>query len=427
MLRAALRLAPNLTLVAATAAARCEADPYTTLGVDRKASQDDIRRAYKKKAAKAHPDHGGDAEEFKRLAAAYGTLSDKEKRRRHDAGGFDFSGQAQQQGFPAGGGDFGDAFRLFEEMFGAGFAGPQARRRHRPRVAPREVTLRLSLAELFEGGAFDVQVPRTVACSACEGRGGTVQTCATCQGRGMTVQDRRFGGQVIRTQSACGACGGAGETLADKCRTCRGESVVREPTHAVSVKLPPNARNGYATTLKGAGDDVFYDGGHVRRDVTVIVEEAPHADLQRVGADLLCAKRVPLLDALTGFAIEVPTLRRDDKRGKAFVVRADAADLPVAPDDVWILKGEGMRDSSGARGDLLIRFVVEFPKTLPDEKDRRGRLAPLLGGSAAAPTPPSKRGLFGGLFGGASADEGSVARRAPKSRVEELYRRRRAR
>ena len=171
------------------------------------------------------------------------------------------------------------------------------------------------------------------------------------------------------------------------------------------MKLPPNARNGYATTLKGAGDDVFYDGGHVRRDVTVIVEEAPHADLQRVGADLLCAKRVPLLDALTGFAIEVPTLRRDDKRGKAFVVRADAADLPVAPDDVWILKGEGMRDSSGARGDLLIRFVVEFPKTLPDEKDRRGRLAPLLGGSAAAPTPPSKRGLFGGLFGGASADE----------------------
>ena len=125
----------------------------------------------------------------------------------------------------------------------------------------------------------------------------------------------------------------------------------------------------------------------------------------------------------------MPTVQRDDKRGKAFVVRADAGDLPVAPDDVWILKGEGMRDASGRRGDLLIRFVVEFPKTLPDEDDRRARLAPLLGGSAAAPAPPSKRGLFGGLFGGGSgggADEGSVARRAPKARVEELYRRRRA-
>ena len=106
---------------------------------------------------------------------------------------------------------------------------------------------------------------------------------------------------------------------------------------------------------------------------------------------------------------------------------AFAADLPVAPDDVWVLKGEGMRDASGRRGDLLIRFVVEFPKTLPDEDDRRGRLAPLLGGSSSAPLPPSKRGLFGGLFGsGGGADEGAVARRAPKARVEDLYRRRRA-
>ena len=105
-------------------------DPYKTLGLDRNASQDDIRRAYKKRAAKAHPDHGGDAEEFKRLAAAYATLGDEEKRRRFDAGGFDFSSN-QSQGFPAGGAsDFGDAFRLFEEMFGAGFAGgPQQRRR----------------------------------------------------------------------------------------------------------------------------------------------------------------------------------------------------------------------------------------------------------------------------------------------------------
>ena len=87
-----------------------------------------------------------------------------------------------------------------------------------------------------------------------------------------------------------------------------------------------------------------------------------------------------------------------------------------------------IQTSSGRRGDLLIRFVVEFPRTLPDEDDRRGRLAPLLGGSATAPLPPSKRGLFGGLFGGygGGADEGSVARRAPKSRVEDLYRRRRA-
>ena len=428
MLRTALRLAPRLTLVAATAATHCQDDPYKTLGLDRNASQDDIRRAYKKRAAKAHPDHGGDAEEFKRLAAAYATLGDEEKRKRYDSGGFDFG--SQSQGFPAGGAsDFGDAFRLFEEMFGAGFAGGPQQRRRRPRVVPREVRLKLSLADLFEGGSFSVKVPRTVACSSCKGRGGTVQTCSSCQGRGVTVVDRRFGGSVVRTQRACDSCGGAGETLVDRCSKCRGDGVVKEPGHSINVKIPPNARDGYATTQKGAGDDVFYDGGHVRRDVTVVVEEESHAELQRVGADLVCAKRVPLLDALTGFAIDVPTVQRDDKRGKAFVVRADAGDLPVAPDDVWILKGEGMRDASGRRGDLLIRFVVEFPKTLPDEDDRRGRLAPLLGGSSSAPLPPSKRGLFGGLFGGGSgggADEGSVARRAPKARVEDLYRRRRA-
>ena len=138
---------------------------------------------------------------------------------------------------------------------------------------PREVRLKLSLADLFEGGSFAVKVPRTVACSSCKGRGGTVQTCSSCQGRGVTVVDRRFGGSVVRTQRACDSCGGAGETLVDRCSKCRGDGVVKEPGHSVNVKIPPNARDGYATTQKGAGDDVFYDGGHVRRDVTVVVEE----------------------------------------------------------------------------------------------------------------------------------------------------------
>ena len=175
---------------------------------------------------------------------------------------------------------------------------------------------------------------------------------------------------------------------------------------------------------KGEGDDVFYDGGHVRRDVTVVVEEESHAELQRVGAEFsVLWPGVPLLDALTGFAIDVPTVQRDDKRGKAFVVRADAGDLPVAPDDVWILKGEGMRDASGRRGDLLIRFVVEFPKTLPDEDDRRGRLARCW--AAARHNPCHRRSAASSAACSAAAP---VARtrlrggRAPSARVEDLYR-----
>ena len=132
---------------------------------------------------------------------------------------------------------------------------------------------------------------------------------------------------------------------------------------------------------------MFYDGGHVRRDVTVVVEEESHAELQRAGRTGV-REAVPLLDALTGFAIDVPTVQRDDKRGKAFVVGrrrrpARGARRRLDPE------GEGMRDASGRRGDLLIRFVVEFPKTLPDEDDRRG--ASLLLGGSRRTLPPSKR------------------------------------
>ena len=296
--------------------ARCDGDPYAALGVAKGASKEEIRRAYKVKAAKAHPDHGGDAEEFKRLAAAYATLSDDGKRRAHDAGGgpggFSFGG-----GGGGGEREFTDAFRLFEEMFGGGMfagGGPPGggRRRRDVRIHPRETALTLTLTDLFDGGEFRVSAPRTVACAACGGRGGDFSECAACRGEGATNEDVRFGNQIMRTRRPCGACGGAGRALERerRCRTCAGSGAIDEPGHAVVVNLKPGARGGTSVRFAGAGDDVFFSDGALagRRDLVVVVEEAAHADLQRVGDDLLVARRIPLLDALTGFAIRLPTV-----------------------------------------------------------------------------------------------------------------------
>ncbi|EGB10477.1 hypothetical protein AURANDRAFT_23682 [Aureococcus anophagefferens] len=401
LLRAAVRwrtVAAAGGACAARAWARCEEDLYATLGVGRKASAEEIRRAYKLRAAKAHPDHGGDAEEFKRVAAAYAVLSDDAKRRRYDAGGgaggpgSGGGGGFPGGGFPGGGSQqqqFDQAFRLFEEMFGGGGGGGfggGGRRRGAARIAPREVVLRLSLSDLFEGGDFRVAVPRV----------------------------------------------------------CRGRGTREERDHSVSVSVKPGAAGGESFFFRKAGDDVFYGSGeHAgRRDVTVIIEEAPRADLQRLGDDLLVAKRVSLLDALTGFAVDAPTVAKHDPRGRTFRIAAAAEDLPVAPDDVWVVKGEGMRDARdpSKRGDLFVRFIVDFPKALPegDWKARRRALAGLIGGAPDAPAAqprPASGGLFAGLFSGLGGAKpvagtkggepaGAVASRASKAKVDALYRRR---
>ncbi|KAH8082107.1 hypothetical protein JL720_8633 [Aureococcus anophagefferens] len=358
LLRAAVRwrtVAAAGGACAARAWARCEEDLYATLGVGRKASAEEIRRAYKLRAAKAHPDHGGDAEEFKRVAAAYAVLSDDAKRRRYDAGG--------GAGGPGSGGGGG--------FPGGGFPAAGASSSTLARIAPSEVVLRLSLSDLFEGGDFRVAVPRVVACDGCGGRGGDFTACGARRSR-STLEDRRYGSQIMRTQRACGACGGSGRVSASTCDQCRGRGTREERDHSVSVSVKPGAAGGESFFFRKAGDDVFYGSGeHAgRRDVTVIIEEAPRADLQRLGDDLLVAKRVSLLDALTGFAVDAPTVAKHDPRGRTFRIAAAAEDLPVAPDDVWVVKGEGMRDATVARRPF-VRFIVDFPSA-PEGTGRRG-------------------------------------------------------
>ena len=426
-MKRALRMAP---LVMMTRCALTAEDPYEVLGLSRSANADEIRRAYKKKAAKAHPDRGGDPDEFKKIAKAYAILSDDDKKRSYDSGGKQFG----EQPFPEG--DMFDAFKLFEQFFSGGGDEP------RFRIRPRIVRLRLSLEDLFHGGNHDIGVPRTVACPQCNGKGGEFIICSTCNGAGASIRDERFGNFIRRIRTPCPTCRGSGEILTSRCPRCRGDGRLQEQ-HRVRVSVPPGAEDGDRFDFPSQGDVVFHTSARGiigQEDIIVIIEEKDHPELQRLGPDLLAAKRISLIDALTRVRIDVPDLATKGRRFKVTLTS-----LPVAPDDVFQIKNAGMPSSRG-RGNLYVRFIVEFPTSLPHlqgDLDRRSLLATALGGlkddassdggggggGAETKSSWSFEDLFAGVGrrgGGAttkqssSSEESRVASRAPKADVDRL-------
>lgn len=407
-------------------------NPYEVLGVSPSASVDEIRRAYKAKAAASHPDRGGNAEEFKRVAAAYAILSDPQAKARYDAGG----GIGGSEGAPHGFGqdDLFDAFRLFEEFFQNGSLFEE-----RVVARPRVVTLKLSLEELFQGGSRRVQFSRERACARCHGMGGTTERCSTCNGRGVSTTERRMGGFIQLLRSRCATCGGTGAVVTSTCYTCRG--VGRAVTSIeLDIQLPPGAADGDVLDFPAAGDDIF-DGRRRaigRRDLKVVVEQNDHPELQRLGPHLLVAKRVPLLDALTGFVLDLPCIATG---GRFFV--APSLGLPARPDDVWVLRGAGMPASNHQRGDLYVRVIVDFPESMPSHPESRAKtraaLAACLGGDPelpVAPAQPRPASSFASLFqrnrqpassSPPLAQQPRPILRATKSEVEALFRQRRQR
>lgn len=421
---------PGFAAVAA-AAAWCDEDPYSVLGVSRSASADEIRRAYKKKAAAAHPDHGGDAEEFKRVARAYANLTNPPKTASPGGGASPFTQYEEDPTF--------DAFRIFRDFMGGGFEEDFARQN----LGDEVHTLKLRLEDLFNGGEIPVSFYVDRICEACGGRGGDTYRCSSCSGTGYVVVDRSIGGGFVqRMQSPCRTCGGVGSVLKSKCSRCAGTGTRRIKVEE-KVELRRGTEHGETFRLSKAGSDVRSRRGLFRRDVRVKIEEAEHAEFQRLGPDLLVAKHISLLDALTGFVLDLPSIQGG--RTKAV---CQTSSLPAKPDDVWVVRDQGMPYSSSSsgssrrRGDLYVRLIIDFPEKLAHHPDgdgsRRAELAKLIGGDPNLPSRlPSSGSVWeslGNIFSSSADkddDDGkekrTLLRRAPKREVDELYRSRRRR
>jgi molecular chaperone DnaJ len=330
-------------------------DPYEVLGVGREASQEEIKKAYRKLALKYHPDRNpGDKaaeERFKEASAAYQILGDPERRAQFDR--FGHAAFDQQSGF--GGFDFSAGFEdLFSDIFGDFFGAGRGRTRGRSR---RGEDLRYDLELQFEEAAFGcekrVSVPRWKGCEACGGRGaksGTApRTCPSCRGSGQI----RFQQGFFSIAKTCTQCGGEGSIIADPCESCGGGGRVRV-TQNLNLKVPPGVDNGSRLKLRGEGEAGL--AGGPSGDLYVVISVAEHSLFTRQGKDIICELPVSFTQLALGAELEVPTLEEKAK------LKIPAGTQSGA---VFRLRGKGIPDlQSYGRGDELVRVHVDVPRKL---------------------------------------------------------------
>ncbi|NLV78314.1 MAG: molecular chaperone DnaJ [Rhodococcus sp.] len=342
-------------------------DYYGTLGVSKDATDQEIKRAYRKLAREHHPDVNPDESaqvRFQEISAAYEVLSDPEKRRIVDMGGDPLAsaGSAGAGGFTgAGFGGLGDVFEAFFGGSAGGGRGP------RGRVQPGADSLlrtRLTLDECATGITKSVTVDTAILCDACTGSGTHGDSkpvrCATCGGAGevQSVQ-RSFLGQVM-TSRPCPTCRGAGETIPDPCRKCGGDGRVRA-RREITVKVPAGVGNGMRIRLAGQGE--VGPGGGPAGDLYVEVIEQQHDVFVRDGDDLHCTIRVPMVDAALGTSVTLETILDG-----AVEVTVDSG---TQPGSVAVLRGHGMpKLRSSARGDLHAHLEVVVPSRLDHKQTK---------------------------------------------------------
>ena len=335
-------------------------DLYRVLGVSRDASDDDIKRAYRRLARELHPDVNGDPgaeRRFKEVSAAYQTLSDPTKRRQYDMFGSQGPGMDTDLfGF----GDFGDIFDVFFGGMGRRRAGTRRRTRIR-RGEDLLVELRLSFEEAAFGGEHQVEVATLQECSRCQGSGcepGTHPSrCNRCGGTGEIQDVSRSVFGTVMTSRPCTVCDGTGEEIAAPCRDCGSEGRIRA-TRSVAVEVPPGVSNGLELRVSGAGSDGRMGGGP--GDLYVALRVSPHQVFERRGQDLVCALVVTMTQAALGAEIEVPTLEGPERL---------SLEPGTQSGQVLRLRGRGVPNlGRRGRGDLLLSVVVETPKARSKEE-----------------------------------------------------------
>ena len=339
-------------------------DYYEILGVSRDAKADEIKRAYRKMAMQYHPDRNpGDKtaeEKFKEAAEAYEVLGDEQKRRR-----FDQFGHAGVDGMGHAGGGFSsmeDIFSAFGDIFGGGGGGGSifdsffgggggGRGRGGGRQgASLKISVEISLKEAARGCTKTIDLRRNEPCETCQGSGckpGTSPTtCPTCGGAGAVRQGQGF----FVVQTTCPTCGGSGKVISDPCATCRGSGVKAKK---VSLKVPIPAGIEHGTRMRLAGEGEAGRDGGPRGDLYVYISVRPHEIFERHGSNLICKLPISFSQAVLGTEIDVPTL---DGRAKLKVPAGSQ------PGEVLRMRGQGIDDEYGRRGDQLVVLDVKIPK-----------------------------------------------------------------
>lgn len=366
-------------------------DYYEVLGVQKGASDDEIKRSYRKLAKKYHPDvNPGDKEaeaKFKEIGEAYEVLSDAEKKSRYDQ--FGFAGVDPNYGGGAGGGfggfggmGFDDLGDIFGSMFGGGFGGSQRRRNGPRRGSDIEESVLLSFEEAAFGIKKQLKIYVIEECEECHGSGAKSasdkQTCPHCKGTGQikSVQNTMFG-QMINTQ-VCGHCRGEGTIIKNPCAKCNGKGKVKRAKN-IEVDIPAGINAGETVSYRGLGN--AGSKGGPSGDLLVTVSIKRHSVFTRTGYDVNLEVPITFVQAALGADIEIPVLDPDKKYepGKMTYTVPEG----TQPETVVRLRGKGIPHvRSGARGDMLVKFTVEVPRNLTSEqKEVISKLAQLTGES----------------------------------------------
>lgn len=370
-------------------------DYYDTLGVDRSASEEEIKKSYRKLAMKYHPDRNpGDktAEStFKEISHAYSVLTDSQKRARYDqfgeagtsGGGFDpFTGDAF---------DLSDALRTFmEQGFGGrgGFGSEQSRNEQRRRGNNLKLTLEVSLEEILEGVNRKIKVKRYEACNRCDGvgaeRGSDRKTCPVCQGQGQVKQvSRSLFGQFINVH-ACPNCSGEGSIIDNFCKDCHGSGRKRVNSE-VNVDIPAGVTTGNYLTLNGEGN--AGERGGPPGDLIVVIQEKEHKYFVRENKNLFIEAKITFSEAALGTEIEVPTLT-----GKAKLKIPQG----VQSGRFLRMRGKGLPGLRGGRkGDQMVRIQVWTPSKISDEQ--RKLLVKLEKSNGSKPPEIIGKGYFANI------------------------------
>lgn len=358
-------------------------DFYEVLGVKKGASEDELKKAYRKLAKENHPDlHPGDKEceaRFKEINEAYEVLSDPDKRAKYDQ--FGHAAFDPSQGFGGGGGfggfeGFGGFGDIFSDIFGGGFGfgGGGGRNPNAPRKGDN---LRATVNIKFEEAAFgvkkDVFVSKIEQCPDCKGtgcaEGTTAEVCPDCKGTGTVMSTKRTPFGMVQSSEQCPKCRGRGKIIHSTCKTCRGMGSVRRQ-HKVSVSIPAGIDDGQTISLKGQGNAGLNGGPAGDLLITVLVQ--PHARFERDGASILLDQEISFSQAALGAEVEVPTL---DGKVKLNIPEGTQTGT------TFRLKGKGVPFlRNGGRGDQFVTVNVAVPRSMTStQKNALRRYAETMG------------------------------------------------